>query len=522
MTTGLHMDSGNISEQTKRQWRYSLLVVIAVIIVVLGTYWQTAWSMVGIWWRSETFAHGFIILPITLYLIWLNRKELASVCPATNYFGVVLIVGLGFLWLLANLVDVQVIQQYSMTAMLPAAVLTVLGWRVSKIIAFPLLFLLFAVPFGEAFIQPMTNMTAVATVTAIKLTGIPVYVEGTFITLPTGQWSVVEGCSGVRYLIAAITLGCLYAYLMYRSMLRRIVFITLSIIVPIVANWLRAYMIVIIGHISDMKLATGVDHILYGWVFFGIIIGIMFFVGAFWREDHLPPDSADDNTVISTAPGDFPFYRSPFVTGVVVVAVLSIPLLIAEKIDREVIVEKNVTLTLPITDVWKIGGKPRLNWQPRYIGADKRLQARYTDNNHDVSLFVEYYLSQRQGAELINSQNLMIVQKHKVWRNIGETTHKLRVNNKDMVVRQTRLVSNERKLLIWDINWIGGHYTTNPYLAKLLEAKSRLSGGDRAASAVIIATEYKEYTMEAEKRLTRFMNEMLPGVKTMLENVETH
>ena len=59
-----------------------------------------------------------------------------------------------------------------------------------------------------------------------------------------------------------------------------------SIVVPIVANWLRAYLIVMLGHLSGNKIATGVDHFIYGWVFFGVVIGLLFWVGAFFREDH--------------------------------------------------------------------------------------------------------------------------------------------------------------------------------------------------------------------------------------------
>ena len=96
---------------------------------------------------------------------------------------------------------------------------------------------------------------------------------------------MVEACSGVRYLISSITLGCLYAYLTYRSTLRRALFIGLSIVVPIIANGLRAYMIVMIGHLSGMELATGVDHLIYGWLFFGLVMFVMFWIGSFWRED---------------------------------------------------------------------------------------------------------------------------------------------------------------------------------------------------------------------------------------------
>ena len=65
-------------------------------------------------------------------------------------------------------------------------------------------------------------------------------------------------------------------------------FVAASILVPIVANWLRAYMIVMIGHLSNNKLAVGVDHIIYGWVFFGIVMLLLFWSDRSGRKTTAP------------------------------------------------------------------------------------------------------------------------------------------------------------------------------------------------------------------------------------------
>jgi exosortase len=136
-------------------------------------------------------------------------------------------IGLGFSWLLADLAEVQVVRQYAFVLMIPFTVWAVLGTRVARAITFPLVFLIFAVPFGEFLLPPLMQFTADFTVTALQLTGIPVYREGLYFTIPTGSWSVVEACSGLRYLIASITLGSLYAYLTYRSWKYRVAFVIL-------------------------------------------------------------------------------------------------------------------------------------------------------------------------------------------------------------------------------------------------------------------------------------------------------
>ena len=188
-----------------------------------------------------------------------------------------------------------------MVAMIPTVVIIIAGRRVARALAFPLGFLLLGVPVGEALIPPLMDWTADFTVTALRLSGIPVYREGTFFTIPSGQWSVVEGCSGLRYLIASITVGALFAYLSYQKLWKRLLFVALSVIVPIIANGMRAYMIVMIAHLSDMKLALGIDHLIYGWLFFGLVMLLLFWIGSFWRDPE-PAISAQSAT-LSPGPG---------------------------------------------------------------------------------------------------------------------------------------------------------------------------------------------------------------------------
>ena len=130
-----------------------------------------------------------------------------------------LLAGAGLAWLVAAAGQVQVVQQYAMVAMIPAAVIAVAGRRVALALAFPLAFLLLGVPIGEALIPPLMEWTADFTVTRSGCPAFRSSARGLFFTIPSGNWSVVEGCSGLRYLIASITVGALFAYLSYRRAL---------------------------------------------------------------------------------------------------------------------------------------------------------------------------------------------------------------------------------------------------------------------------------------------------------------
>ena len=87
-------------------------------------------------------------------------------------------------------------------------------------------------------------------------------------------------------------------------------FVGVSIVVPIVANWLRAYMIVMLGHLTNNRLAVGVDHIIYGWVFFGIVMVLMFWIGSRWREDSAADDAHAPAVTTPVAAAQWPRARA--------------------------------------------------------------------------------------------------------------------------------------------------------------------------------------------------------------------
>ena len=269
------------------QWRQACTALVLVIAWTLFLYRDSAIAMVTIWSRSETFTHGFLVPPIALWLVWRQRQAIAELPPRQTLGTFVFAAGAALAWLLGDLVAVNAVTQLMLVALLVLAVPAVVGLAVTRLMIFPLGFLFFCVPIGEFLMPQLMEWTANFTVLALRLTGIPVYREGLQFVIPSGNWSVVEACSGVRYLIASLTVGTLFAYLNYHSTKRRVIFVIVSLLVPVVANWLRAYMIVMLGHLSGNKLAAGVDHLIYGWLFFGVVIMLMFIIGARWAE----PDS---------------------------------------------------------------------------------------------------------------------------------------------------------------------------------------------------------------------------------------
>jgi exosortase A len=184
-------------------WKNSLIVLALIQIWIGYCYWDTLEAMAQIWWRSETYAHGLIVPPISLWLIWRDRERLMSLRPEATFWFVPALIGIIVCWLLGELTSVNSLTQFSVVGICILATMSVLGVQLSKKLAFPLLFLFFAVPIGDFLLPRLMEWTADFTVLALRITGIPVYREGQNFVIPSGQWSVVEACSGIRYLIAS-------------------------------------------------------------------------------------------------------------------------------------------------------------------------------------------------------------------------------------------------------------------------------------------------------------------------------
>jgi exosortase A len=488
-----------------------LILLLGAALVLCGLYFDTARSIVEIWNSSETFAHGYIILPISLWLVWNRRARLASVPLAPYWPGLLPLLACGAAWLLAELADVQVVRHYAFVAMLPACALVILGRRMATALAFPLLYLLLAVPFGDIFIAPLIRVTADFTVWAVQASGIPVLRDGPNFSLPSGNWSVVEACSGVRYLIASFTLGCLYAYLTYRTLTRRLLFVAASILVPIAANGLRAYMIVMIGHLSGMELAVGVDHLIYGWLFFGLVMFLMYWIGGFWRQD-LPPLAR----ISATAPALAAPGQRFAVAALAAIACAAVwPLLAqAERTGRS-----EAAPDLSTLDAGWQAAPAFAPWTPAFNTPRARFERSYASGADRAGLAVYYYRDSARGAGPIASTNRLTKPKERDWLAGAGGTRTETIAGRPLAVRETPLRGPHGAILVWQWYEIGGRALVNDYAGKAALAANRLRHGSDDAAVLFAYAPLGERAEDARAVLRRFAADGLPRIeRTLAQN----
>lgn len=507
------------------QWRSAMLSIIVVVVGFIAIYRDTALGMVSIWWRSETFTHAFLVAPISFWLIWEKRKVLARFQPQPALWLALPLLALAFAWLLGELAAVNAVTQLAFTAMLILAVPLVIGIPAARQILFPLCFLFFAVPIGEFVMPRFMEWTAAMTVLGLRASGVPVYQEGLQFVIPSGRWSVVEACSGVRYLIASLTVGTLFAYLNYRSLKRRLIFVGVSIIVPVIANWVRAYMIVMLGHLSGNELAVGADHLIYGWVFFGIVIMIMFAIGMRWREDD---DVADQmaETVAASAAANLKSHSTTQDFVMATLLALSIALLpygSLKVLDAQNSGAAPVLSTQALaTGGWIRETQALSTWQPAFANPSITENASFSQGARRVGMHIAYYRHQGYDRKLISSENVLVKSGDENWLQVEQGSHPVTLAGKNLIVRsallkqQGALTAEPVQLRVWQWYWIDGRLTSSDPLGKLWLALARLLGhGDDSAAVFIYARE--DSPGGADAVLERFLAETGPALGAVLE-----
>lgn len=485
-------------------WRAVGLAVAVSLAAVAGVYWDTLASIVLIWSRSGTFTHGFLIVPIVVYLVWRQRASLRGLMPQPAPVALLFLAGTVLLWCAGRLLVVNVLEHFAVVMMIPALLWWQLGNAVMRRLIFPMAYLLFAVPFGEFLVPHLQDITATISVRALQLTGIPVLWEGRYFYIPSGNFEVAEACSGVRYLIASLALGTLYAYVTYHSMWRRAAFIALAIMVPVIANGMRAYGIVMIAHLSDYQFAVGVDHFLYGWVFFGAVMLLLFWLGNYFRD--APGLATAGGSAAAAAAGTVS--KPGWGWGGMALAIVLSGSLLNFWLQRGGSAPATFDLRLPPGAGHWSGPHPSIDsWLPEFHGATAQQRAEYRRAADAVQVYVAYYAQQRSGAELVNSENTLFDNLNE--RRLGENVETLTgADGVSWTVRALRIHTRHGERLIWSWYVVAGHPAVNPLAAKLYEARARIVGGRGGSALIALATGDAENAEVAQARLQEFLNDM--------------
>ena len=313
---------------TENQWGGALLAVGVVWACLIAMTFREWTEMAHQWWEIDTYSHILLIIPIIFWLGWIRRDELHKIesrgwLPAVIWLAF----GLAF-WLAGRATGINLVAQGGVVIALQGSASAIIGLRGTLVLGFPLFYLLFIVPFGDEIIPFLQTITAQIATTLTEASGIHTVSDGIHIDTPAGLFIVAEACSGVKFLIAMMALGVMVAYTCFKSWKRRLWFLFACAVVPIIANGIRAWATIFIAQYVGAEAAGSFDHIVYGWIFFGIVIALV--LGIAWRWfERVPEDAGLTANEVMAMPMVLRWEGKPLGRGLIVGIVLVVAVLFA-------------------------------------------------------------------------------------------------------------------------------------------------------------------------------------------------
>ena len=378
-------------------WRLHLAALTLTAAALLFLFRTDAADMARIWWTSTTYGHCLFILPVIAWLVWQRRAALAQLRPTAWWPGLAVVGAGGIGWLLGDAASAAVLRQAGLVLMLQGAVVTLLGPSVARGLLFPLGYAAFLIPFGEELEPPLQQVTVAIVMPLLDLVGVPAQVDGVLIHAGRYHFEVAEACSGSKFVLAMLAFGVLVANLCFTGWRRRALFLLACVVVPVIANGLRAFGTIWAAELTSLEAATGADHIVYGWVFFAVVMaGVL---AAAWRWFDRAPDAPafDPAALQGRLRRTLPLAPA----ALLVLALASVFSAWSAAANRPATLPPQ--LYLPVLPGWTRAPLSTAGpWRPHHPGADHTLFGRYVDaRGNAVDLAVAVYARQQEGAELI-------------------------------------------------------------------------------------------------------------------------
>jgi EpsI family protein len=371
------------------------------------------------------------------------------------------------------------------------------GAKMVRIVALPILYLFCAIPIWSYLTPLLQDTTAQVATQMSRALGVPVYLEGIYMTIPDGVFLVAEVCAGISYLLAALSLGGFSALLNLRGTWTRLALVILALGAGLVFNWIRVAGIVLIGHHSNMQSPIVHSHITYGWVLFLLVVLFVLVCCRFLervdvsneRRGYSPQTPRTDSIAqINDSPDKNT--RTMWAMAISCAVMLAVPtyasirttpasLHSAADFLPELVGRHSDWLLTPAT-------APPHGWTASLLGPDLNVRASFIKGQQRLDLQLGYFASQHQGSEAVNDRHAKFDTAS--WQRVSQTISaehvsigpNLKVN--EWSIRRTN--TTERRL-VWWWYWVDQQFTADPVQAKILQIRSIFSGHQQAAIVVI-------------------------------------
>ena len=306
MDLGEHIaDTGDARAESKAQ-----LVLAALGALLLWYLWPFLMMLVGVYENVPDHSHGYfvpVVSGIIVYQLWPFRHE---VPVRTNILGVplflfgLLLMTFG-LWYEIALYPAgagpEVIASGGLLLAIAGGALALFGFARVRFFAFPLLFLLLAVPYPDQVSRlltvPMREMITTLAAESLRLTGYNVFREGNLLHLATVSLGVEDVCSGIRSLWASLAAAFAIGWFTNCRGWKLIPMVVMGILLAILQNLARIFTSAILADRYGEHWAEGWRHETLGIITLTLALFALLWFGLRIGRDEPVTRPADPNGI---------------------------------------------------------------------------------------------------------------------------------------------------------------------------------------------------------------------------------
>lgn len=421
--------------------------------------------------------------------------------------------------------------------MLMGVVVAAIGPQATRAFWFPIAFLAFLAPVGTEIVPILQRITAVGSVEMLRLAGVPAFLDGIYVEMPNALFTIDEACAGIRFLIPNFMIATLYCHLAYARPWKWAAFLALALIAPVAMNTVRAFGIMAIAHFSDNALAVGVDHLVYGFFFFSVVMVALLWIGSLFA-DHRIADTPVLAPQLSPRLAAFVATRSGAEAATAESRQRDEQRAHGARLGLIAVIAGGPALTLiaalvvpdPSALAARDGRSPSLppgwsadapdaDWRPVFATADRLDRRAFVSGDARVELVVAWWSHQRQGAEVVHFANRF--DDDKAWKRgrLGAVAldtgasglpTTARRDEISRAVRDTVGTSFKRRMVAsW--YWVDGAFAATAAEAKWLQIRAGLTGGRPDAAVIAVAADWRERRTEATDAIEALLADLGPA-----------
>ncbi len=281
------------SEQTttiKTDPKVYILILIAVLV-----YLPVLGDLIVDWYQDSNYSHGFLIIPVSVWLIWRQRRELASVPTRTSSWGFAGILIALAIFIVGTAGAEYFSARFSFVLLLASMTLYFLGWMFLRKVWFAFFFMLFMIPIPYVIYYtvtfPMQLFASKIASVALGVIGLPLVRFGNVLHLPGGQaLEVAEACSGLRSIVALLALGALYAFFTQENRVKAVILFLATVPIAIFGNVVRISFTAIGTYSVSERFVEGTLHEMAGMLVFLFSLVMLMIFGSLLKWKELPVD----------------------------------------------------------------------------------------------------------------------------------------------------------------------------------------------------------------------------------------